>query len=130
MLLHSSSVRVEPSLLGGAFPPSRPFSSLSRFTLSVSLVFSDTQIVKRYKMHPPLTIHRHPMCAEIIELFQKCHTDHPLGKFFGECTDLKIKLDKCFRQEKSLKRKANFEESKKLKERLREYRIQNSETME
>ncbi|KAL1549665.1 COX assembly mitochondrial protein 2 [Salvia divinorum] len=81
-------------------------------------------------MHPPLTIHRHPMCVEIIELFQKCHTDHPLGKFFGECTDLKIKLDKCFRQEKSLKRKANFEESKKLKDRLREHRIQNSETME
>ncbi|KAJ0800732.1 putative cytochrome c oxidase biogenesis protein Cmc1 [Helianthus annuus] len=53
-------------------------------------------------MHPPLTLHRHPMCAEIIELFQKCHNEHPYGKFFGECTDLKIKLDKCFRQEVSL----------------------------
>nr|GMD91681.1 COX assembly mitochondrial protein 2 homolog [Ipomoea batatas] len=39
------------------------------------------------------------MCAEIIEQFQKCHLDHPIGKFFGECTDLKIKLDRCFRQE-------------------------------
>ncbi|KAI7747419.1 hypothetical protein M8C21_003009 [Ambrosia artemisiifolia] len=73
-------------------------------------------------MHPPLTLHRHPMCAEIIELFQKCHNEHPYGKFFGECTDLKIKLDKCFRQEKAVKRKANFEESKKLKERLQAYR--------
>ncbi|WOG82521.1 hypothetical protein DCAR_0101686 [Daucus carota subsp. sativus] len=73
-------------------------------------------------MHPPLTLHRHPMCAEIIEQFQKCHVDHPLGKFFGECTDLKIKLDRCFREEKALKRKANFEESKKLKERLRAHR--------
>ncbi|XP_073041579.1 uncharacterized protein [Primulina eburnea] len=81
-------------------------------------------------MHPPLTIHRHPMCAEIIEQFQKCHIDHPLGKFFGECTDLKLKLDKCFRQEKALRRKANFEESKKLKERLREYRKENLETRE
>uniref|UniRef100_A0A9I9EDE5 COX assembly mitochondrial protein 2 homolog n=1 Tax=Cucumis melo TaxID=3656 RepID=A0A9I9EDE5_CUCME len=35
----------------------------------------------------------------IIEQFQKCHIDHPVGKFFGECTDLKIKLDQCFRQE-------------------------------
>ncbi|XP_047095135.1 COX assembly mitochondrial protein 2 homolog isoform X2 [Lolium rigidum] len=50
-------------------------------------------------MHPHLTLHRHPMCAEIIEEFQKCHVDHPLKKFFGECTDLKIKLDRCFRQE-------------------------------
>ncbi|KAJ0093793.1 hypothetical protein Patl1_26869 [Pistacia atlantica] len=52
-------------------------------------------------MHPPLTLHRHPMCAEIIEEFQKCHIDHPIGKFFGECTELKIKLDRCFRQEVS-----------------------------
>ncbi|PIM98467.1 hypothetical protein CDL12_29054 [Handroanthus impetiginosus] len=74
-------------------------------------------------MHPPLTIHRHRMCAEIIEQFQKCHLDHPVGKFFGECTDLKIKLDKCFCQEKAVKRKANFEESKKLKERLEKTRI-------
>ncbi|KAL5216244.1 hypothetical protein ABZP36_007645 [Zizania latifolia] len=51
---------------------------------------------------------------KIIEAFQKCHVDHPIKKFFGECTDLKIKLDRCFRQEKALKRKANFEESKKI----------------
>ncbi|XP_052204496.1 uncharacterized protein LOC127809609 isoform X2 [Diospyros lotus] len=106
-------------------------------------------------MHPPLTLHRHPMCAEvlflvemvpcfdkclttgivllaacmvqIIEQFQKCHLDHPIAKFFGECTDLKIKLDRCFRQEKALRRKANFEESKKLKERLKAYRDENAE---
>ncbi|KAG4109167.1 hypothetical protein ERO13_1Z049675v2 [Gossypium hirsutum] len=65
-------------------------------------------------MHPPLTLHRHPMCAEIIEEFQKCHLEHPITKFFGECTELKIKLDRCFRQEdvfiwqKALKRKANL----------------------
>ncbi|OMO75350.1 Cytochrome c oxidase biogenesis protein Cmc1-like protein [Corchorus capsularis] len=51
------------------------------------------------------------MCAEIIEEFQKCHLDHPIAKFFGECTELKIKLDRCFRQEKAVKRKANFEEN-------------------
>ncbi|OVA14654.1 Cytochrome c oxidase biogenesis protein Cmc1-like [Macleaya cordata] len=78
-------------------------------------------------MHPPLTLHKHPMCAEIIEESQKCHIDHPVAKFFGECTDLKIKLDLCFRQEKALKRKANFEESKKLKERLQAYRKETAE---
>uniref|UniRef100_A0A0D9W5F9 NAC domain-containing protein n=1 Tax=Leersia perrieri TaxID=77586 RepID=A0A0D9W5F9_9ORYZ len=79
------------------------------------------------EMHPPLTLHRHPMCAEIIEAFQKCHVDHPVKKFFGECTDLKIKLDKCFRQEKALKRKANFEESKKFKEQLQAYKREMAE---
>ncbi|XVE67368.1 hypothetical protein DITRI_Ditri08aG0154700 [Diplodiscus trichospermus] len=101
-------------------------------------------------MHPPLTLHRHPMCAEIIEEFQKCHLDHPIAKFFGECTELKIKLDRCFRQEvshsefwlsfyvimfevllfclqKALKRKANFEQSKKLKERLQALRKETAE---
>ncbi|EOA17730.1 hypothetical protein CARUB_v10006112mg, partial [Capsella rubella] len=74
------------------------------------------------KMHPPLTPHRHPMCLEIIEEFQKCHTEHPIGKFFGECTELKVKLDRCFRQEKAVKRKVNFEQSKKLQERLKAIR--------
>ncbi|RZC94102.1 hypothetical protein C5167_016798 [Papaver somniferum] len=61
----------------------------------------------------------HPMCAEIIEEFQKCHVEHPCAKFFGECTDLKIKLGRCFRLEKAVKRKANFEESKKLKDSMK-----------
>ncbi|WZZ09303.1 hypothetical protein YC2023_095224 [Brassica napus] len=92
-------------------------------------------------MHPPLTPHRHPLCLEfisnlcvcdclfenrilvcIIEEFQKCHLEHPIGKFFGECTELKVKLDRCFRQEKAVKRKVNFERSKKLQERLKTIR--------
>ncbi|XP_050272981.1 uncharacterized protein LOC126716071 [Quercus robur] len=78
-------------------------------------------------MHPPLTLHKHPMCTEIIEEFQKCHIDHPIGKFFGECTNLKIKLDRCFREEKAIKRKTNFEQSKILKERLQALRKEASE---
>ncbi|KAF3962444.1 hypothetical protein CMV_013044 [Castanea mollissima] len=78
-------------------------------------------------MHPPLTLHKHPMCAEIIEEFQKCHIDHPIGKFFGDCTNLKIKLDRCFREEKAIKRKANFEQSKNLKERLKAFRKETAE---
>ncbi|KAC2572028.1 hypothetical protein FH972_027181 [Carpinus fangiana] len=65
--------------------------------------------------------------VQIIEEFQKCHIDHPIGKFFGECTDLKIKLDPCFKEEKALKRKANFEQSKKLKERLQAFRKETAE---
>ncbi|CAI9763309.1 unnamed protein product [Fraxinus pennsylvanica] len=96
-------------------------------SLICSFILLRFEYVGNKKMHPPLTIHRHPMCTEIIELFQKCHTEHPIGKFFGNCTDLKIKLDKCFRREKAVKRKANFEQSKKLKERLQAYRKENAE---
>uniref|UniRef100_A0A1D1XVZ4 COX assembly mitochondrial protein n=1 Tax=Anthurium amnicola TaxID=1678845 RepID=A0A1D1XVZ4_9ARAE len=98
-------------------------------------------------MHPPLTLRRHPMCADIIKQFQKCHADYPIAKFFGECTELKIKLDRCFHLDslwispctklsstlhfllfqKAVKRKANFEESKKFKERLQAYRKEMAE---
>ncbi|XP_010538670.1 PREDICTED: COX assembly mitochondrial protein 1-like [Tarenaya hassleriana] len=80
-------------------------------------------------MHPPLTLHRHPMCADVIEEFQKCHIDHPIGKFFGECTELKVNLDRCFRQEKAVKRKANLEKSKELHERLRAMRKETTESV-
>ncbi|KAI5651287.1 hypothetical protein M9H77_37292 [Catharanthus roseus] len=53
----------------------------------------------------------------IIQEFQKCHLDHPIGKFFGQC-----KSYRCFRQDKAEKRKPNFEQSKKMKERLRAHR--------
>lgn len=77
-------------------------------------------------MHPPLTLHKHPACAEVIVNFKKCHEDHPLQKFFGACNDLKIQLDKCFREEKQAKRKANFEASKQFKEKLRASKVTNS----
>ncbi|KAI3497534.1 hypothetical protein L1887_40221 [Cichorium endivia] len=129
-----SSIKIQPDLVSAVRPAARQLRLSSLLSLQVyriSICLMDYWICNHYnvglllsdtEMHPPLTLHRHPMCAEIIEQFQKCHIDHPYAKFFGECTDLKIKLDKCFRQEKAVKRKANFEESKKLKERLQAYR--------
>ncbi|KAF3560209.1 hypothetical protein F2Q69_00013208, partial [Brassica cretica] len=38
------------------------------------------------------------MFFQIIEEFQKFYLDHPFGKFFGDCTELKVKLDRCFRR--------------------------------
>ncbi|KAI3865498.1 hypothetical protein MKW92_009387 [Papaver armeniacum] len=78
-------------------------------------------------MYPPLTLHGHPMCVEVFNFtynrrIPKMSHRTSICEFFGECIDLKIKLDRCFRQEKAVKRKANFEESKKLKERLQAYR--------
>eukprot|EP00897_Mesotaenium_endlicherianum_P004469 jgi/Mesen1/404/ME000010S_10856 len=70
-------------------------------------------------MHPPLTLHKHPQCAEIIKHFKKCHEDHPVTKYLGACNDLKIQLDRCFRQEKAEKRRRNFEASKAFQEKLK-----------
>ncbi|KAF3581418.1 hypothetical protein DY000_02031297, partial [Brassica cretica] len=39
------------------------------------------------------------MFFQIIEEFQKFYLDHPFGKFFGDCTELKVKLDRCFRRD-------------------------------
>ncbi|XP_052477933.1 uncharacterized protein LOC105776025 [Gossypium raimondii] len=99
----------------------------SQLRSKLVIAVSHPEIYSAGKIHPPLTLHRHPMCAEVIEEFQKCHLEHPITKFFGECTELKIKLDRCFRQEKALKRKANFEQSKKLKERLQALRKETAE---
>ncbi|EMS52217.1 hypothetical protein TRIUR3_14944 [Triticum urartu] len=103
------------------------FAPLCQLSILLQVFLGKAHVPTSLEMHPHLTLHRHPMCAEIIEEFQKCHVDHPIKKFFGECTDLKIKLDRCFRQEKAVKRKANFEESKKFKERLQAYKKEMAE---
>uniref|UniRef100_A0A453C261 COX assembly mitochondrial protein n=3 Tax=Aegilops tauschii subsp. strangulata TaxID=200361 RepID=A0A453C261_AEGTS len=100
---------------------------LWQLSIRLEVCLCKVRVPTSLEMHPHLTLHRHPMCAEIIEEFQKCHVDHPIKKFFGECTDLKIKLDRCFRQEKAVKRKANFEESMKFKERLQAYKKEMAE---
>eukprot|EP00271_Cylindrocystis_brebissonii_P001803 TRINITY_DN12089_c0_g2_i1.p1 TRINITY_DN12089_c0_g2~~TRINITY_DN12089_c0_g2_i1.p1 ORF type:complete len:105 (-),score=24.87 TRINITY_DN12089_c0_g2_i1:571-885(-) len=69
-------------------------------------------------MHPPLTIHKHPGCAEVIRKFKQCHDNHPVAKFWGACNDLKDELDACFREEKAERRRANLEAARHSKERL------------
>jgi len=50
-------------------------------------------------MHPPLAVHRHRQCEEIIEQLNACHRERTVAKFFGGCNDLKEALDKCFHEE-------------------------------
>mmetsp|Transcript_560 Transcript_560/g.1247 ORF Transcript_560/g.1247 Transcript_560/m.1247 type:complete len:83 (-) Transcript_560:1037-1285(-) len=70
-------------------------------------------------MHPPLKVHQHPHCKEQIEALLQCHKDYPVSKFWGVCTDVKVALDKCFREEKTLRRAANMQKAKAERERLR-----------
>ncbi|KAK9805539.1 hypothetical protein WJX72_003945 [[Myrmecia] bisecta] len=53
-------------------------------------------------MHPPLHVHKHPHCKELILALQKCHEDHPYAKFWGKCNQQKWDLDRCFREEKKI----------------------------
>ncbi|CAM9682222.1 unnamed protein product [Chrysoparadoxa australica] len=63
-------------------------------------------------MHPPL--HRpHPTCQEVIKALIECHESNPYAKFWGTCNDQKRALDKCFAEEKEVKRKENYEKGMK-----------------
>ncbi|CAL5329859.1 unnamed protein product [Camellia sinensis] len=119
--LHQITLEDLNALSVNAFILKGPFAPLSLFPLPLFTVSYELHSLGGNASSFDAT-QAPDVCRSIIEQFQKCHLDHPIGKFFGKCTDLKIKLDHCFRQEKALKRKANFEESKKLKERLQAHR--------
>ncbi len=74
-------------------------------------------------MHPPLVLHRNPMCREEILALQVCHKDHQLAKFWGACNDAKATLDACFRKQKDFKRKVNLAKARAEKERLERRRM-------
>lgn len=65
-------------------------------------------------MHPPL-FRPHPRCQKIVDLLLQCHEENPYAKYWGACNDPKIALDKCLRQEKEDRRKANAEKARKSK---------------
>ena len=55
----------------------------------------------------------------MIEAFKKCHEENPVTKFFGVCNDHKSAMDICFRAEKEMKRKKNFDEAKRKRDRAK-----------
>jgi COX assembly protein 2 len=96
------------------------------------------------RMHPPLTVAKHPLCVEVIAALQACHSGHPWAKLVGHCNDQKWALDACFKAEarrrneavsrgvasadtthwlvvfaaqKQVKRKKNFEKAKAFQAR-------------
>lgn len=70
-------------------------------------------------MHPPL-FKPHELCQKVIDAFVRCHEDNPYMKYLGACNDLKVDLDKCFRDEKERARKRNAEKAKRDKQRFEE----------
>ena len=39
----------------------------------------------------------------------RCHKEHSLSKFWGACNVAKSELDECFREEKRMRRRQNWE---------------------
>ncbi|KAI9293759.1 UPF0287-domain-containing protein [Neoconidiobolus thromboides FSU 785] len=71
-------------------------------------------------MHPTLTPHKHTECISQIMALNNCHLNHPIKKYFGECNDLKIELNKCLALEFEGIRSANAKKAKDAKKRREE----------
>ena len=64
-------------------------------------------------MHPQLTLHNNPMCAELINALVKCHEDGGYwGRLTGQCNEQKRLLDACFKAQKKVKRKDHLNEAR------------------
>mmetsp|Transcript_3824 Transcript_3824/g.4313 ORF Transcript_3824/g.4313 Transcript_3824/m.4313 type:complete len:90 (-) Transcript_3824:124-393(-) len=78
-------------------------------------------------MHPPLNLRKNDLCKEAILALTNCHKDNPYAKFVGVCNDQKWALDKCFKEQKKIKRVKNLEEARRFKA---EWEAEKAERME
>eukprot|EP01032_Pedospumella_encystans_P010277 gene10277-12029_t len=58
-------------------------------------------------MHPPL-FKDHPDCKHVVDDLVRCHQEKSIAKFFGACNEQKFALDRCFKDEKNVKRAENL----------------------
>ncbi|KAJ1985388.1 hypothetical protein H4R34_000042 [Dimargaris verticillata] len=63
-------------------------------------------------MHPQLSEHKTPQCAELIQRLHACHQDKPVGKYFGRCNSVKSDLTLCLRKERQARTKTNRENAR------------------
>jgi len=82
-------------------------------------------------MHPPLTLSKHPLCAELVQKLKRCHEVQPwYKKWTGICNQQKWELDKCLKAQKLFKAKINRERGEKYKDRLKRRVLNNEEEEE
>lgn len=59
------------------------------------------------RMHPPLTLDKHPLCRDEVIALTTCHDGGPLKRLFGACNEEKWALDACLRAQKLHKSRKN-----------------------
>ncbi|KAJ1909574.1 hypothetical protein IWQ60_011100 [Tieghemiomyces parasiticus] len=69
-------------------------------------------------MHPQLSEHRAPQCAELIRKLQQCHNENIWTKYFGECNEAKVKLTECLRAERVERTQKNLQEAREKRAKL------------
>ena len=74
-------------------------------------------------MHPPL-FKPHPRCEDVVQALVACHETHPYAKFWGECNEFKVALDRCFVEAKEERRRANMHAARAERERYEDLRKQ------
>ncbi|XP_060516356.1 COX assembly mitochondrial protein 2 homolog [Cylas formicarius] len=81
-------------------------------------------------MHTDLSYHLHTAeCNELIKLLQQCRKDNPFRRFMGYCNTEDHRVVICLKRERLARRKKNYEESIKRKERQNEsFRCEEQET--
>ncbi|KAJ1653303.1 hypothetical protein IWQ61_006552 [Dispira simplex] len=60
-------------------------------------------------MHPQLSEHKTPQCADLIQALHTCHREKTISKFFGTCNGVKNRLTLCLRADRKDRTKRNLE---------------------
>ncbi|KAJ1987917.1 hypothetical protein H4R33_002645 [Dimargaris cristalligena] len=66
-------------------------------------------------MHPQLSEHKTPQCADLIQKLNACHEQRNVAKFFGACNDLKNELTLCLRADRKERSRKNLDAARKKK---------------
>jgi hypothetical protein len=64
-------------------------------SIEISRTISFFVFLYLLSMHPNLALHKHPLCKEVIEALNRCHSEHYIAKFWGACNREKADLDVC-----------------------------------
>ncbi|KHJ31053.1 putative cytochrome c oxidase biogenesis protein cmc1-like protein [Erysiphe necator] len=71
-------------------------------------------------MHPHLHTKHNGACEELMNALDECHAKGFLWKVVGMCNDDKNALNRCLREQRNLRTKANREAAKIKNKKIRE----------
>ncbi|KAI0996951.1 hypothetical protein K3495_g11235 [Podosphaera aphanis] len=72
-------------------------------------------------MHPHLHTRDNSACEEVMNALDECHARGFLWKAVGMCNDAKTAVNKCLREQRLQRTKANREAAKEKNKKIREH---------